>query len=86
MHQSQAIDSNMKHTKGDEVSVEFVEDRVLALDTHVDLTEEHRSYLLGRHGTFLLDPIPDIDDADPYNWSKFKVSFSCISTAFQGTE
>jgi hypothetical protein len=31
------------------------------------LTPAHRDYLLRRHGTFNLDPIPDMGDADPYN-------------------
>ncbi|RMJ27491.1 transporter [Aspergillus sp. HF37] len=32
------------------------------------LTDEHRAYLIQRHGTAELDPIPDMSDADPYNW------------------
>lgn len=38
------------------------------------LSEEHRAYLLERHGTLDLDPIPGFGDADPYNWSSTKVS------------
>ncbi len=38
-----------------------------------DLTQEHRDYLLQRHGTLDIDPIPTIGDADPYNWPKWKV-------------
>lgn len=37
------------------------------------LSEEHRTYLLKRHGTLELDPIPSFGDADPYNWSTTKV-------------
>lgn len=37
------------------------------------LSEEHRQYLLQRHGTLDLSPIPDMSDADPYNWSQKKV-------------
>lgn len=40
------------------------------------LSEEHRQYLLARHGTLDLDPIPDLNDADPYNWSKWRVCLS----------
>ncbi|KAF8850419.1 MFS general substrate transporter [Acephala macrosclerotiorum] len=36
------------------------------------LSNEHRQYLLDRHGTLDLDPIPDIGDADPYNWPQWK--------------
>lgn len=46
----------------------YVEDRV----TH--LSEEHRQYLLARHGFLDLDPIPDMNDADPYNWPHWRVS------------
>ena len=37
------------------------------------LPQEHRDYLLARHGTLELDPIPDIGDQDPYNWPQWKV-------------
>jgi hypothetical protein len=38
------------------------------------LSPEHQQYLLYRHGTLDLDPIPDMNDADPYNWPAWKVS------------
>lgn len=37
------------------------------------LSFEHRQYLLRVHGTLDLDPIPAMDDADPYNWPTWKV-------------
>lgn len=37
------------------------------------IPEGHQQYLLQRHGTILLDPLPDFSDADPFNWSKPKV-------------
>lgn len=37
------------------------------------LSTEHREYLLQRHGTLVLDPIPAMGDADPYNWTSRKV-------------
>lgn len=37
------------------------------------LSHEHREYLLRRHGTLELDPIPMPTDADPYNWPTWKV-------------
>ena len=49
----------------------YVEDRV------AHLSEEHRQYLLARHGTLDLDPIPDMNDADPYNWPRWRVRFLC---------
>lgn len=39
------------------------------------LSEEHRQYLLQRHGTLELDPLPSMGDADPYNWPTWKVGF-----------
>ena len=42
------------------------------------LSQEHRDYLLVRHGTLDLDPMPDNGDQDPFNWPRWKVSF-CLS-------
>ncbi|KAJ5887124.1 hypothetical protein N7504_011171 [Penicillium tannophilum] len=36
------------------------------------LSESHKSYLIERHGTLDLDPIPSMDPADPYNWPGWK--------------
>ena len=41
-----------------------------------NLSPEHKQYLLDRHGTLDLDPVPDMSDADPYNWATSKVSVS----------
>lgn len=38
------------------------------------LSEAHKAYLIERHGTFDLDPVPSPDPADPYNWPLWKVS------------
>jgi hypothetical protein len=38
------------------------------------LSKLHRDYLMERHGTLNLDPIPAMDPADPYNWPEWKVS------------
>lgn len=46
-----------------------------------ELSKEHRAYLLQRHGTLDLDPIPDFGDADPYNWSSTKVSHTARQRA-----
>jgi hypothetical protein len=45
------------------------------------LTEEHRDYLIRRHGTIDLDPLPSADPADPYNWPQWKkvVNLSCVA-------
>lgn len=31
------------------------------------------NYLIQRHGTYELDPLPSADPADPYNWPEWKV-------------
>jgi hypothetical protein len=38
------------------------------------LPKAHRDYLMERHGTLELDPIPSMSPADPYNWPEWKVS------------
>lgn len=38
------------------------------------LSKDHRDYLIERHGTLELDPIPGMGPADPYNWPEWKVS------------
>lgn len=47
-----------------------------------ELSEEHRAYLLQRHGTLDLSPIPDMSDADPYNWSQTKVTIPANHNAY----
>ena len=38
------------------------------------LPKAHRDYLMERHGTLELDPIPGMGPTDPYNWPEWKVS------------
>lgn len=74
MHQPHGIDSDMNHLKTDKPGVDLVDDILLTPAHGSNLSQEHREYLLALHGSVNLDPIPDMDDADPYNWSKSKVS------------
>ncbi|KAI0470684.1 putative MFS transporter [Xylariaceae sp. FL0804] len=46
------------------------------------LSEEHRQYLLQRHGTLALDPVPSMSDADPYNWPQWKKTVNLLLVAF----
>ncbi|KAJ5874890.1 uncharacterized protein N7529_003320 [Penicillium soppii] len=46
------------------------------------LSEPHKSYLIARHGTFDLDPIPSMDPADPYNWASWKKTANLSLVAF----
>lgn len=39
-----------------------------------NITDAHRDYLIERHGTYQLDPLPDFTNADPLNWSNSKAS------------
>ena len=43
-------------------------------DASAQISPNHRQYLIDRHGTHNLDPVPDMGDADPYNWPTWKVS------------
>ncbi|KAJ5587992.1 uncharacterized protein N7459_003757 [Penicillium hispanicum] len=54
----------------------YVEDRV------AHLSDEHREYLLARHGTLDLDPLPDMNDADPYNWPKWRKTLNLSLVVF----
>jgi len=51
-----------------------------------NLSAGHREYLLQRHGTLELDPMPAYGAADPYNWPKWKVTTisECYIGRFQG--
>ncbi|KAJ0414458.1 major facilitator superfamily domain-containing protein [Aspergillus carlsbadensis] len=46
------------------------------------LSEQHQAYLIERHGTLDLDPIPSMDPADPYNWPLWKKSCNLALVAF----
>jgi len=46
------------------------------------LSQEHRDYLIQRHGTLDLDPIPSDDPADPYNWPAYKKNVNLTLVAF----
>ncbi|KAJ7264001.1 major facilitator superfamily domain-containing protein [Mycena haematopus] len=46
------------------------------------LSPEHRNYLLQRHGTLDIDPLPSMNDSDPYNWPRSKKMVNLILVAF----
>ncbi|KAJ6027626.1 uncharacterized protein N7446_003778 [Penicillium canescens] len=46
------------------------------------LPKAHRDYLMERHGTLDLDPIPGMGAADPYNWPEWKKMMNLILVAF----
>lgn len=39
----------------------------ISLGQVAHLPQEHQDYLISRHGTLDLDPVPSADPADPYN-------------------
>ncbi|KAL4965708.1 putative MFS transporter [Aspergillus stella-maris] len=46
------------------------------------LSQAHREFLLQRHGTLNLDPLPSASLADPYNWPSWKKLTNLILVAF----
>lgn len=64
--------------KGHPDHLEEAEAKALGLD----LSPEHQAFLIDRHGTVNLDPIPSIDPADPYNWPSWKKGTNLALVAF----
>ncbi|KAJ5085148.1 hypothetical protein N7532_009919 [Penicillium argentinense] len=63
---------------------DYVEEKDLGIapDPARFLSESHKSYLIERHGTLDLDPIPSMDHADPYNWPTWKKTANLGLVAF----
>lgn len=62
--------------KGDIDFVESTKDDALTSNSNTvaaRLSESHRDYMIERHNTLDLDPIPGMGPADPYNWPEWKV-------------
>ncbi|CAK7201819.1 hypothetical protein SEUCBS139899_004534 [Sporothrix eucalyptigena] len=57
---------------------EYVED----MKYEGTLSIEHRAYLIDRHGTAELDPVPCMDDNDPLNWPTRKKIINLLLVAF----
>ncbi|PVI05024.1 MFS general substrate transporter [Periconia macrospinosa] len=47
-----------------------------------NLSEEHRKYLLEKHGTLDLDPVPSMTDADPFNWPRWRKIINLLLVGF----
>ncbi|KAK5215083.1 hypothetical protein LTR72_011837 [Exophiala xenobiotica] len=84
---SENTESKTGNSVNTETQKEFV-DAVQLPHAHLDrdeinlLSPEHREYLLARHGTLDLDPMPDMGDADPYNWPHWKKVANLVLVAF----
>lgn len=82
-HKTTSIQMDSTHSEDVPISVSQVnngivekakEDWISNADTiETRLSTPHREFLLRRHGTLDLDPIPSMDPADPYNWPAWKV-------------
>lgn len=46
------------------------------------LTAEHHDFLMKRHGSVQLDPLPSSDPLDPLNWPSWKKNYEIILIAF----
>ena len=67
---------------------QFLTDYEKATDEHfeevpVGLDEAHKAYLVERHGTYNLDPIPSSDPNDPLNWPNKKKYVHIALISFQ---
>ncbi|PYH47064.1 putative MFS multidrug transporter [Aspergillus saccharolyticus JOP 1030-1] len=62
--------------------VETTEKTAYISDAVDALAEPHKAYLIERHGTLDLDPLPSMDPADPYNWPAFKKTMNLVLVAF----
>ncbi|KAH6874058.1 major facilitator superfamily domain-containing protein [Thelonectria olida] len=51
-------------------------------DDDLQISPEHRQYLVAHHGTANLAPLPRMDDADPLNWTKAKKITNLALVAF----
>ena len=65
-HHIEGANANQGEESGKQCDF-YAEDRV------AHLSEQHRQYLLAKHGTLDLEPIPDMTDTDPYNWPLWRV-------------
>ncbi|ABN65612.2 major facilitator superfamily multidrug-resistance protein [Scheffersomyces stipitis CBS 6054] len=48
-----------------------------------ELSREHIDYLMQRHGTVDLDPLPSMDPEDPLNWPTWRKNYEILIIAFQ---
>lgn len=48
----------------------------------LNISLEHREYILQRHGTLELSPFPSASAADPLNWPSWKVEEAIIFSSY----
>jgi len=77
----QKRDSSIEEIDNEKAYAENVEQgQINTANIQSSLSESHREFLLQRHGTLDLDPIPSPSGADPYNWPTWKVVCLSLST------
>lgn len=80
-----SADEVSQHSQGEKTAVDLeLGPRATYITTGAaaGISQEHRDYLLNRHGTLDLDPVPSADPADPYNWPEWKKTANLICVAF----
>ncbi|KAI6858326.1 MFS general substrate transporter [Hortaea werneckii] len=82
------MERRSSNAAGQKRDQEWIEETLESVHTNIEnsnlaaLSREHREYLEQRHGTLDLDPIPDANDADPYNWPQSRKIMNLILVAF----
>ncbi|KAI5967168.1 hypothetical protein CANMA_003225 [Candida margitis] len=61
---------------------EEVED--ITTEDEPEISEEHKQYLIAKHGTYNLVPLPSMNDDDPLNWSNGMKHLQLGMVAFHG--
>ncbi|KAL9053765.1 MAG: hypothetical protein Q9162_004563 [Coniocarpon cinnabarinum] len=71
---------HLERSSLEQMSLEAQETKATYIDKDevANLSADHRQYLLDRHGTLNLDPLPAFGDADPYNWPQWKKVINLI--------
>lgn len=55
-----------------------------SVDDEPEISEEHKQYLITKHGTYHLTPLPSMCDDDPLNWSNGMKFLQLGMVAFHG--
>ncbi|CAK9682474.1 MFS antiporter QDR3 [Candida parapsilosis] len=55
-----------------------------SVDVEPEISEEHKQYLIAKHGTYHLSPLPTMNDNDPLNWSNGMKFLQLGMVAFHG--
>ena len=81
MSTSFSSDDNKPHvTHVDVESESYSEDS----SSEPKISQEHKDYLIARHGTFNLLPLPSMDDDDPLNWPNWDKNLQLGIIVFHG--